>query len=434
MKKPIIILGAGLAGLTAAYHLKKDYLLIEKEERSGGLTRSINDHGFIFDHAPHILYPKDAYTGKLIKRLLKGNVHSQNREAWIYHRKYRIFTRFPFQSHLYGLPDEVVNTCITELKKALMRKARRKQRTYYEWIITHLGKGIAREFLVPYSQKLWTVHPRSMNCAWLANRIFEVDLEGVVKGAHSDNSKKYGINKEFWYPLRGGMGAVSQVMERTVRKKLRLNTVATKINPREKVVIFNSSEKQEYNCLISSLPLPSLVKMIHKVPVMVKSAVRSLKYNSVLCVNIALKRSHITNKHWIYFHDDYYLFNRISFPMNFSPHTVPGNESSICCEITYSRTKPLNKRNIVRRVINQLIDAGIITKKDTILHTHTLTLDYAYVIYDLHHKRNVSVIHRYLKKNNIIPVGRFGEWEYFNMDDAMLSGKRGADFCNRHIQ
>ena len=108
----VVILGAGLSGLSAAYHLEEDYEILEKEEKVGGLCRSIKIDEFIFDYGPHILFPKDKYVAELIKELLNKNLHIQSREAWIYHKFSDVYTRFPFQSHLFGLPIPVVKDCI----------------------------------------------------------------------------------------------------------------------------------------------------------------------------------------------------------------------------------------------------------------------------------------------------------------------------------
>jgi len=103
-----LILGGGLTGLSCAYHLTEDSTVYERLPEIGGLARSEETNGFIFDYAPHILYTIDPYASKLIHELLKGNIHIKQRRAFIYHGKYNLYTQFPFQAHLYGLPGDVV--------------------------------------------------------------------------------------------------------------------------------------------------------------------------------------------------------------------------------------------------------------------------------------------------------------------------------------
>lgn len=105
-----VIIGAGPTGLSAAYHAKEDYLLLDRNAHVGGWCRSIQDQGFTFDYAGHIMFSNDAYVQQLYKILLGENLHWQDREAWVYSKG--VHTRYPFQGALYGLPPKVITECI----------------------------------------------------------------------------------------------------------------------------------------------------------------------------------------------------------------------------------------------------------------------------------------------------------------------------------
>src|SRR5918998_2394827 len=107
---PVIVIGAGPTGLSAAYHLGTDALLLEQADRVGGWCRSIEDRGFPFDMAGHIMFSNDPYVHRLYEMLLGDNVHWQDREAWIYSKQ--VYTRYPFQGALYGLPPDVIKECV----------------------------------------------------------------------------------------------------------------------------------------------------------------------------------------------------------------------------------------------------------------------------------------------------------------------------------
>ena len=121
MVKPskIIILGAGITGLSTAYHLQQmidnqpqlpvDYKIFEKESAVGGLCRSIYQDGFTFDYTGHLLHLREDYAKKLIKKLLKKNYQTHKRNSWIYSKG--VFTRYPFQANTYGLPIDVIRQC-----------------------------------------------------------------------------------------------------------------------------------------------------------------------------------------------------------------------------------------------------------------------------------------------------------------------------------
>jgi UDP-galactopyranose mutase len=104
---PVVVVGAGPTGLSAAYHLGEDALLLEQASRVGGWCRSVEDNGFTFDMAGHIMFSNDPYVHEMYRVLLGDNVHWQDREAWIFSKN--VYTRYPFQGALYGLPPEVIS-------------------------------------------------------------------------------------------------------------------------------------------------------------------------------------------------------------------------------------------------------------------------------------------------------------------------------------
>lgn len=107
---PVVVIGAGPTGLSAAYHLGNDALLLEQNSRVGGWCRSMDVGGFTFDYAGHIMFSNEPYVHELYDMLLGDNVHWQDREAWIYSKS--VYTRYPFQGALYGLPPDVIKECL----------------------------------------------------------------------------------------------------------------------------------------------------------------------------------------------------------------------------------------------------------------------------------------------------------------------------------
>jgi protoporphyrinogen oxidase len=133
--------------------------------------------------------------------------------------------------------------------------------------------------------------------------------------------------------------------------------------------------------------------------------------------------------HWIYMPEDHTIFHRVSIPGNFSSSMIPSGCSSIQLEISESVYRPCNRETLIERCITDLTRIGILKEQDRarILVADVVTLDPAYIIYDLQHRENVRTITAYLNQLQISTSGRFGEWEYLNMDQAILSGKRAAE-------
>jgi protoporphyrinogen oxidase len=105
---------------------------------------------------------------------------------------------------------------------------------------------------------------------------------------------------------------------------------------------------------------------------------------------------------------------------------VPDGCGAISMEIAHSRHRAIDRDTIVDRVVAELREADILTAADNIVFQDVVNIHYAYIIYDLDHRRNVDIIHRYLKSLGIIPFGRFGMWEYLNMDHSILNGRQTA--------
>lgn len=128
----------------------------------------------------------------------------------------------------------------------------------------------------------------------------------------------------------------------------------------------------------------------------------------------------------MYFPHKETIFFRVGFFHKFSHNNAPGGKSSLYAEVSYSKSKPINRGNIVKRVLNDLHRTGILSKKNRIAVLDTNDIKYGYPIYDQYYSRATTVIKEFLLRNNIIACGRYGSWEYMSMEDAVLDGKRAA--------
>jgi protoporphyrinogen oxidase len=428
----VIILGAGLAGLSAAFHLgkRKKYTVLEKESEVGGLCKSICTNGYVFDCAPHILYTRDEYVKQLTGRLLAGNLLEHYRKAYIYMRD--TYVKYPFEVNMHGLPKDVIDDCIEGVRN--MEETETKgAKNFKEWIHSTFGAGIANHYMVPYNEKVWKYDLSKMNVDWIAGRVPSPDLKEMIRGAEGDTGKDFGPNAYFSYPRIGGIGAIAERMSKSVAKISLDSEVVGIKSVREEVEVTyinnGATKKMRSNAVISSIPLPSLINVMEDVPKEVRKAADDLVYNSIVCVNVGVDRPAVSDKHWLYFPEKEFVFNRISFPMNFSEHTTPKGRSSILVEVTYRGSEmDAERMELIKQEVREGLVAAELLKDDDRLDVFdAYDFKYAYVIYDLNHKDNVGKIHKFLKQRNIIPVGRFGEWGYLNMDKAIISGKNAAD-------
>ncbi|KHE93314.1 MAG: amine oxidase [Candidatus Scalindua brodae] len=340
-KQATIILGGGLTGLSAAYH--GGYTVYEGEEQIGGTCISPTVDGYTFDLGIHVLHTKNKYVLRLLQDKLGVNLKTQTRKAWIYSSGK--LTRYPFQANTFGLPVPLVKSCLISFVENYCKQKNNKNSEYYnyeQWLIATFGEAIAKHFMIPYSEKFWTVHPRQITTEWLGTRIPLPSLEEVIEGALADQKKGFGPNATFRYPRKSGISAIPDEFHKSGIHVIN-NKKAVKIDLYNKEVFFFDGTKVNYEVLISTIPLPELTKLT-SAPKDIAMESRRLKYNSILCVNIGINNDKLNDNHWIYYHEKKYSFFRISFLKNFASSLTPRGKSSITAEISYSKKKPIDKK------------------------------------------------------------------------------------------
>ena len=458
-----VVIGAGPTGLAASYHLGEGSLLLEKGNAVGGWCRSIVDQGFTFDYAGHIMFSNDPYVLELYKTLLGDNVHWQNREAWIYSKN--VYTRYPFQGALYGLPPEVLKECLIgaiearfgPIKKELpgpaisapsaatatisnaagrgpvagviaKGQAPAAPKNFEEFIYKVWGAGVAKHFAIPYNKKLWAVPLSEMETSWLGGRVPMPDLEEMIDGALKPVNKPMGPNARFGYPLHGGFQALMDGFLPLLQNDVELQADVVSVSPSRRTVTLKDGRSYRYDTLISTLALPRLVEaMGDEAPPAVKAAAKGLRHVSVRCVNLGIGRENLTDKHWIYYPEDT-VFHRIFVQGNASPHCNAPGGFGLTCEITYSEYKPLpcDGQDLIDRCIRECIAVGLFTKADTVLAANQVDMPYAYVVYDHDRAAHVETIRSWVARSGIILAGRYSEWEYYNSDHAFVAGRNAA--------
>ncbi len=426
IKADNIILGGGLAGLSACFH--GDGIVYEKDNSLGGHARSHSSNGFIFDEGIHVLHTSNEYILSLLENI-GADLKVKDRDAWIY--SHGVMTRYPFQANTFGLPPDIIKKCLLGFIENDHQKTNIKN--YEDWVRFIFGDGIADSFMLPYSKKFWGVDPKNLTTDWVDVRHPKPSMEEVITGAISDQDKGFGINATFRYPQKGGFGYIGEVLAKACEGRVNNGMRATNVDVEKKEITFNNNEKVKYKNLLSTIPLPEILKLIPGTPKKVLQASDKLRTNSIFVVNLGVDRANITDKSWIYFLEKEFCFVRVSFPFNFThdPHSVvPEGHSSISVEIAYGNDNPLphsSKEEIIDRVKTDLIKVGLLNIDDNIVYQHTYDIKYGYVIYDKEKKSSVQTIHNFLKPYDIVPCGRYGLWAYLWSDEAIMSGKVAAE-------
>ncbi|MFH1073860.1 MAG: NAD(P)-binding protein, partial [Candidatus Firestonebacteria bacterium] len=346
MKKKIAILGGGLAGLSAAFHLRKsgkDFLLFEKEERTGGLSASFTVNKFSFDYTGHYLHFKTNYGKELVSRFLGKNIKAQDRKAAVYISGEYI--PYPFQVNYGRLKNKkIVSECEKGLANLKSPKKKKIFKTFKDWILGMTGEGVAKHFMLPYNEKL-----------------YKSDLGKILPSGPvvyipdiKEKKKAYGYNAKFFYPKKGGIGLLAKAINEKIFDRVLLCARVTSI--KGSTLNFNNSRSASgFDSIISTIPLPELIPLLKGAPKKVLKAAKNLKYVSVFALNLGIGRAGINKNHWIYFPDPKVSFYRVGFYSNVSRKLCPPWTSSLYAEVSVKQGEKFNVKALAGRIKKDLI-------------------------------------------------------------------------------
>ena len=427
---PVVILGAGLTGLSAAYHLGAiPSVVVERETEVGGLCRTHAEDGFTFDCTGHLLHLRDEKVMGLVDRILPQAFTRHDRRALIFSKG--VFTPYPFQANLHGLPLDVVRECVSGFVVALLRREREGEPdttrlTFREWVVATFGGGIAEHFMVPYNAKLWRTDLDEVECGWVSWSIPRPDLREVLDGAFGRVVRGMGYNPTFLYPRRGGISVLPEALAGRCPEVRRGETVR-EVDARARTVTLESGRVLEYGRLISTIPLDRLLAITRGLPDDLPPVGRRLRAVRVLNVSLGVDRESVSGAHWIYFPEPEYSFYRVGFPTNLSASLAPRGCASLYVERSLHRDEPFDPDEVVETAVADLRRAGLLWTGDRVIYRRVTVLDPAYVIYDRYRADNLPRVFTALEALGVHSAGRFGSWEYSSMEGAIKAGALLAD-------
>lgn len=425
----IVIIGAGLTGLSTAYHLEKlgltDFKIYEKERTVGGLCRSVEQDGFTFDYTGHLLHSSDPYFSTLLKEIVGlESFNNIKRRSYIY--SHNTYTHYPFQSNLHGLPLNVIAECIEGF--VLRPKEEQTDETFYDWAVRKFGTGIVKHFFAPYQQKIFAYDSKKIAASWTSRFVPDTSLEEIIAGIaqpHTDNAKGY--NGQFLYPKSGGINYWIKKFAAHIKTEIHTNYCVESIDTKNKVITFTNGDFEKYETLVSTMPLDTLLNMTKEPSSSsIKKAVPKLLCNSVANFNLGIQSDNVSNKHWVYLPENKFPHYRMGFYHNFSENMTPNGCSSVYGEYAYLHQKQETLKRILEdakkatRELLQVSEAQVITER-------TMFISHAYVIFDFWREKNLPLLLNALETEKIHSIGRYGAWKYSSMQEAVLDGKTMAE-------
>jgi protoporphyrinogen oxidase len=418
----VAILGAGLTGMAAAYHLQRAGVpcrIFERLPRSGGHAITIEEDGYRFDRTGHLLHLRDPETRRLSLSWIGEDCLEIERRSMIWSNG--TYTRYPFQANTFGLPSAVAYECLHGFLKAHFARDRVTPRNFEEFCLANFGEGISRHFMIPYNTRLWGVPPSEITADWCARFVPLPKLEDVVAGAVGFNDRELGYNTRFLYPRRG-IGQLSEGLARAV-PGIELCRAPETIDWPARELIF-ADEVVRYDVLISSIPLLALMQGLRGVPEAVATAASRLRCTHLYYLDLALETPCAKPLHWVYVPEAKYPFYRVGCYSHFSPAMAPPGKAGLYIELADRREPDLAV--LLPEVAAGLVEMGLIDAPSAIRFARVRRIDHAYVIFDHAYFGSLETIRPFLQSAGILSTGRYGGWNYSSMEDALHFGRDAA--------
>lgn len=447
-KHRAVVLGGGVAGLSAGYVLSRaglDVALCEKDAAVGGLSKTIVRGEYRFDLGGHRFFTKNRQLENFLKELMGEEFIVAPRSSKIYLRgRYFDYPLKPVNA-LFGLgPGTTVRIILDYAYERIKNVFRNPEIVSLEdWVVSNFGRTMFNLYFKEYSEKVWGVGCDRISEEWVAQRIKGLSLTVAIREAifKSNNRKIATLAERFLYP-KLGIGRISDRFQEEIEKSNRvyLNCGATRVNHdgtrivsvAAKNLFPEGSEKllvgEEF---ISSIPLTRLVAMLHpKAPPEVLRAAKELKYRDTIIVAVMIDRDKVTDLTWIYFPERKIPFGRIHEPKNWSMKMAPPGKTSIVAEyfcFEGDDTWNTEDKRLAGTTVENLVELGFIGK-DEVIGSTVLRIKKAYPLLEVGYRRKYDKIIGYLRKfENLQVIGRGGMFKYHNMDHAIETGIKAAE-------
>ncbi|WP_044975000.1 NAD(P)/FAD-dependent oxidoreductase [Ruminococcus sp. HUN007] len=482
--KNIVIIGAGPAGLTAAYELlskandQYSVTVLEGSSEIGGISRTVKHNGNRMDIGGHRFFSKDRDVtnwwenmmptqGKpsfddiklgRVKKLKAGGPDPEetdrvmlvrNRVSRIYYRKK--FFDYPISMKMQTIKNmgfaSTVSAGCSYLGSCISKKPEDSLENFY---INRFGKVLYSMFFEGYTEKLWGRHPRDISADWGAQRVKGLSIRAVLKdmfskigGGNKDRKVETSLIEEFIYP-KYGPGQLWETVAEEVKKlggEIRMNSEVVKINTADGKI--NSVELADGSTVdgdifISSMPLKDLVGGMNDVPDDIAKIAAGLPYRDFVTVGLLVNKLNLKNETdiktlgnivpdcWIYVQDTGVKLGRIQIFNNWSPYMVKKPEETVWIGLEYFCNENddfwnLSDEECIKMATRELASMGVINNAGEVLDSHRERVKKAYPAYfDTYSE--IDTLVKYLDSfDNLYCVGRNGQHRYNNMDHSMVT-------------
>lgn len=411
-----LVLGAGIAGLGAAYALRKrgeSCVVVEKDDTYGGLCSCFEVDGFRFDRFVHLSFSQIGVVNDIFNKSCPDiyrhtpNPYNLYKGIWIKH---------PAQNNLYPLSEQEKRLIVDDFIKRPPAEGAVVS-NYEDWLRLQFGNYFAEHFPMVYTRKYWRKQANELRTEWVGSRVYQPSVDEVIAGCNTQETPITYYAKEMRYPKLGGYKTYLKELAKDADIKYHLEVKS--IDTLNKTVCFVNGKTVKYDRLISSIPLPLVAQMCNA-PSSVLEAAHKLESTSGYHVSVGLKTKNIPPYLWWYIYDEDILASRVYSPSLKSPDNAPEGCSSLQFEVSCKEGEYTNEE-LIKGTVGKMVSMGILKEED-ILFTHVAFEKYANIIFSQPVYEARKVVRDYLSSVGIETIGRFGEWDYLWSDQALISG------------
>jgi len=431
----VVILGAGPAGLTAAYELSNlglPCVVMERDAVVGGLARTIEYKGFRFDIGGHRFYTKVSLVQQIWREILGQDLLTCGRLSRIYYKSR--FFRYPLDplDAFRGLGLlETLRSGLSFVKSRMFRQL--PEHDFETWVSNRFGRRLFTTFFKSYTEKVWGMDCREIGAEWAGQRIQALSLWSLLRDAMFPRSKKEikTLIKEFQYPRLGpGMlwSRMREIVEhRGVRIVLNAPVEQVQWEAGRVLSVRAGGRRWEGSHFISSIAIRELIETLSpNAPESLRSAGEQLKYRDFITVALVVRARDVFPDNWIYLQDPTVIAGRVQNYKNWSADMTPSAEMT-CLGVEYfcSAGDPLWNRSdagLIELAKREMTELGLV-RGDDVVDAAVIRVLKAYPVYDRAYKESLSVVRDFLATvPNLQLVGRNGMHRYNNQDHSMLTG------------
>jgi protoporphyrinogen oxidase len=415
----VVVIGGGIAGLTVGAMLGSRAVVLEAAARPGGLVRTDNVHGWWFDRVLHLMHFADPPTEALVRSLPMGETLAAcPPEAYV--QTPAGLVRYPFQLHLAGLEAPVRDRCLRDFVAAT-RIAGPPPANYREQLLSTFGRGMCEAFYLPYNRKMWRRPLEDLATSGFQWNLTRPDVDQVVAGAGGADGAAQAYNRNGWYP-RPPAGAPYRGMELMSRglaervADLRPRHQVTAIDPAARVVSCAGRLFRYRVACVSTAPLPATVAMCTGAPAGLRSACDALPRNRVRSVALCVVGPRPAGFGlWRYYVDESLPFTRLVLMTGFDPLLAPSHGWGLLAEVTErAEDRPRPTADLTAEVVRGVRRLGLLDGS-TVVDSRVFDNDPAYVVFTPSSIETTVRACAYLRSCGILPLGRYGRWEYSSM-------------------